>query len=463
MIERRGKKQLMKKSIRIASGQGFWGDLQNAPIDQVRNGPIDYMMLDYLAEVTMSILQKQKLKDPNLGYAKDLIPLFHEILPDIVRKNIKVITNGGGVNPLACRDAIFSVARSLGIKALTIGVVFGDDILPAIDNLAARNILLSNMETGEELSSVRDRVISANVYFGAQPIVEALQQGAQIVITGRTTDTGLTLAPMMHEFQWKWDDWNKIAAGTVAGHILECGGQASGGNYTGDWKNVPNLAAIGFPIAEAFPDGRVIITKHENSGGLVSTSTIKEQLLYEIGNPKNYITPDCIADFTSIHVTDIGANKVEVSGVEGRAATDSYKVSMSYFDGYTAFSTLTYAWPDALAKAQRADEILRARLANLGLQFEEIRTEFLGFNSSFGNLAQHADMLNEVVMRVGVRGKDKSAIERFGREIAPLILTGPPSVTGFAGGRPKPSEVIAYWPALIPKSAVQPKVEVESI
>ncbi|MBI2429699.1 MAG: DUF1446 domain-containing protein [Ignavibacteriales bacterium] len=453
----------MKQKIRIASGQGFCGDLQTAPIDQVRKGPIDYMMLDYLAEVTMSIMQKQKLKDPKLGYAKDLIPLFDEILPDIVQKNVKVITNGGGVNPLACRDAIFEVAKKKGIKNLKIGVVYGDDILSEIDHLAQRGIFLDNMESGEKLTSVRKDVISANVYFGAKPIVEALEQGAQIVITGRTTDTGLTLAPMMYEFDWKWDDWNKIAAGTVAGHILECGGQASGGNFTGDWRNVPDLANIGFPIAEAYPDGKIFITKHENTGGLVSTATVKEQLLYEIGNPKNYITPDCIADFTTIHVKDISENRVEVSEVQGRPATDSYKVSMAYFDGYTAFSTLTYAWPDALEKAKKADEILRARMNNLGLQFEEIRTEFLGYDSSFGPLARNGESLNEVVMRVGVRGKDKNAIERFGREIAPLILTGPPSVTGFAAGRPKPSEVIAYWPALIPKSAVSPKVEVKDL
>ena len=453
----------MKEKIRIASGQGFWGDLQTAPVDQVRKGQVDYMMLDYLAEVTMSIMQKQKLKDPKLGYAKDLISVFDTILPDIVQKGIRVITNGGGVNPIACRDAIFEVAKKHNIRDLKIGVVYGDDILPEIDSLAARGMYLDNMESGEKLSSVRKDVISANVYFGAQPIVEALKLGAQIVITGRTTDTGLTLAPMVYEFDWKWDDWNKIAAGTVAGHILECGGQSSGGNFTGDWKSVPDLANIGFPIAEAHPDGTFVITKHEKTGGLVSSATVKEQLLYEIGNPKNYITPDCVADFTSIQLEDIGANQVRVYGIEGRPATDSYKVSMAYFDGYTAFSTLTYAWPDALEKAKKADEILRVRLSNLGLQFDEIRTEFLGYNSCFGPLATHPDTLNEVVMRIGVRGKDKNAMERFSREIAPLILTGPPSVTGFAAGRPKPSEVIAYWPALLPKAAVTPKVEVSSL
>ncbi|MBP6672504.1 MAG: DUF1446 domain-containing protein [Bacteroidetes bacterium] len=453
----------MKEKIRIASGQGFWGDLQSAPIDQVRKGQIDYLMLDYLAEVTMSIMQKQKLKDPKQGYAKDLLSVIDAILPDIVQKGIKVITNGGGVNPLACRDAIFEIAKKHNIRDLKVGVVYGDDILPEIDRLAVAGMMLDNMETGDKLSTVRTNVISANVYFGAQPIVEALKQGAQIVITGRTTDTGLTLAPMVYEFGWSWNDWNKIAAGTVAGHILECGGQASGGNYTGDWKNVPDLANIGFPIAEAFPDGRFIITKHENTGGLVSSSTVKEQLLYEIGDPKNYITPDCIADFTSIRLKDISPNHVEVFGIEGRPATEFFKVSMAYFDGYTAFSTLTYAWPDALEKAQRADEILRERLKNLGLHFEEIRTEFLGYNSCFGPLAEHADALNEVVLRIGVRGNDRNAMERFSREIAPLILTGPPSVTGFAAGRPKPSEVIAYWPALLSKHAVVPKVQVSSL
>jgi len=451
----------MKQSIRIASGQGFWGDLPTAPVAQVRNGPVDYMMMDYLAEVTMSILQKQKMREPKLGYAKDIVPLFEEILPDVVNKNIRVITNGGGVNPIACRDAIFAVAEKLKIRGLKVGVVLGDDILGEIDRLGAQGIELDNMENGESLQSIRPNVISANVYFGAFPIVEALQQGAQIVITGRTTDTGLTLAPMIYEFGWNASDWNKLAAGTVTGHILECGGQASGGNFFGDWRSVPDLAHIGFPIAEAHPDGTVVITKHDRTGGLVSSATVKEQLVYEIGDPKNYITPDCIADFTTIQLKDAAANRVEVSGVKGKPATNFYKVSMSYFDGYTAFGTLTYAWPDALEKASKADEILRIRLSDLHLNFDEIRTEFLGYDSCFGPLAENAQTMNEVVLRMGVRSRDKEAVNRFSKELAPLILTGPPAVTGFAGGRPKPSEVIAYWPALIPKSAVTPTVIVE--
>lgn len=453
----------MRSSIRIASGQGFWGDLRSAPIDQVRKGPIDYLVLDYLAEVTMSILQKQKIKNPNLGYAKDLVPLLEELLPDLVEKNIRVITNGGGVNPLACRDAILSAAKALGINDLKIGVVYGDDILGQIESFRAAGASMNNTETGEDLSAMLPRILSANVYFGAAPIVEALHQGANIVIAGRTTDTALTLAPMIFEFLWQNDDWNRLAAGTIAGHVLECGAQSSGGNFSAEWRSVPDLAHIGFPIAEAYPDGTVVITKHRITGGIVSDATVKEQLLYEIGDPRNYITPDCIADFTSIVLEQIGENRVRLSRVQGRPATEFYKVSMSYHDGYTAFGTLTYAWPDALDKAKAADQILRTRLADLECRYDEIRTEYLGYNSCFGPRAEMESDLNEVVLRIGVRSSDLAAIEQFSREIAPLVLTGPPSVTGFAGGRPKPSEVVAYWPALIPKKLVQPKIAVNAV
>ena len=419
--------------------------------------------MDFLAEVTMSIMQKQKKRNPELGYARDLVPMIERILPLCLEKNITIITNGGGVNPAGCRDAIFRRAREKGIRNLRIGVVLGDDILDRLDELAAGGIALDNMETREKLDSVKERVMSANVYFGAWPIVEALTQGARVIITGRTTDTGLTLAPMVYEFGWKENDWDRIAAGTIAGHILECGGQASGGNFSADWRSVPDLAHIGFPIAEAYPNGDIVITKHDNTGGLVSMQTVKEQLMYEIGDPAHYITPDCIADFTTIRLEDIGANRVRMSGVKGRPATDSYKVSMSYLDGYTALGTLTYAWPDALEKAQAADRILRSRLSDLGVKADEIRTEYMGYNSCHGPLSPEPKEINEVVLRIGIRSHDLDSVESFGKELAPLILTGPPGVTGFAGGRPKPSEVIAYWPALMPKSAVTPHVLVEEI
>ncbi len=449
----------MKKTIRIASGQGFWGDLQNAPLQQVSRGPIDYLMMDYLAEVTMSIMQKQRMKNPALGYAKDLIEVCEEILPFIMERGIKLITNGGGVNPLAARDRIFEVANKLGIKGLKVGVVLGDDILPDMSRLIEAGHPLRHMETGVGIETVKDKLLSANVYTGAWPIVEALRQGAQIIVTGRTTDTGLTLAPMIHEFGWTETDWDLLSAGTVAGHINECGAQASGGNFLGDWRSLPNMHDVGFPIIEASSDGTFVVTKHEGTGGRVSRETVSEQLLYEIGDPIDYITPDCVADFTSIKLEDVGPDRVRVYGITGRPNTPFYKVSASYLDGFVSFGSLTYSAPDAYDKAKAADAILRKRLEVLGLTFDEIRSEFVGMNACHGPIAQAIEP-NEVTLRIGVRGQDKASIERFGKEIAPLILTGPPSATGFSGGRPKPSDVVAYFPALLDKTVVEMRVEV---
>ncbi|MBI2793075.1 MAG: DUF1446 domain-containing protein [Ignavibacteria bacterium] len=452
----------MKEFIRIASGQGFWGDLQSAPLQQVSRGKIDYLMMDYLAEVTMSILQKQRMRDPKLGYARDLISVCSEILPFLMDKRITLITNGGGVNPIAARDMIFDIAKKKGIKGLRIGVVTGDDILNRIDKLVDNGHPMSHMETGQPILEVRDRLMSANVYTGAGPIVEALRQGAQIIVTGRTTDTGLTLAPMIHEFGWSMEDWDKLAAGTVAGHINECGAQASGGNFLGDWRSIPDMDDIGFPIIEAYPDATFVVTKHDGTGGAVTRETVAEQLLYEIGNPANYITPDCIADFTSIKLDDLGNNRVRVHGITGRPSTDFYKVSASYLDGFVAFSQLTYCAPDAMDKAHAADAILRKRLSKIGLVFDELRTEFVGMNACLGALANNIKP-NEVTMRIGARSHDKDVIDRFAMEIAPLILTGPPSVTGFSGGRPKPSDVVAFFPSLLDKRVVNMQVRVDEV
>jgi len=452
----------MREKIKIASGQGFWGDLIGAPYQQVTEGSIDYLVMDYLAEVTMSILQKQKNKNPEMGYARDIPELMEKILPIIKEKGIKVITNGGGVNPEACAVAVLKIAEALDIKDLKIVVVAGDDIHDRIDEIIEAGCGLNNMDTGQSIADLKDQLLSANVYLGAFPIVEALKKCADIVITGRTTDTGLTLAPMIYEFGWKKDDYDLLAAGTVAGHILECGAQASGGNLLADWESVENMATIGFPIAEAYPNGEVIITKHESLGGKVSFETVAEQLVYEIGDPAEYITPDCIADFTSIKLEDQGNNRVKVFNVKGRQETDTYKVSCSYACGYSAVGRLTYSWPQALSKARAADKILRQRLTNLDLKFDEIRTEYVGFDSTFGALSMEIDedKINEIRLRIAVRSKDFKAVERFGKEIAPLILTGPPGVTGFAGGRSKPKEVIAYWPALIPKHLVEATVKI---
>ena len=452
----------MKQKIRIAAGQGFWGDLPDAPVRQVEGGPIDYLMLDYLAEVTMSIMQKQKARDPNAGYARDFVPLMRRILPTCVERGIKVTANAGGVNVSGCANAVIDVARELSLSGkVRIGIVTGDDIMPRLDDLLSRGIELRNMDTGEPLSTVRDRIQSANAYLGAWPMVEALKTGAQIVITGRATDTGLTLAPIIHEFGWAANDWNRLAAGTIAGHIIECGAQASGGNCQFEWRSIPNLAEVGFPIVEASPDGTFVITKHERTGGWVVIPGIKEQLVYEMGDPREYITPDCVADFTTVQLEYEGRDRVRVFGIEGRPATEFLKVSISYSAGFKAVGTLVYSWPDAYDKAQAADRVLRARLDRLGLKFDQVLTEFVGASATHGPLAgpPRSDA-PEVQLRVGVRGPDRNAIERFTKEIAPLILTGPPAVTGFAGGRPKVEEIVAYWPALIPKEEITPSVEV---
>jgi hypothetical protein len=452
----------MKQKIRIAAGQGFWGDLPEAPVRQVEGGPIDYLMLDYLAEVTMSIMQKQRSRDPQAGYAKDFVPLMKEILPACVDRDIRVTANAGGVNVEGCAGAVSEVARELGLAGkVQIGIVTGDNIMPAIDEFLARGIELRNMDTNEPLSTVREKIQSANVYLGAAPIVEALNQGARVVITGRATDTGLTLAPMIHEFGWASDDWNKLASGTIAGHIIECGAQCSGGNCQYDWRSVPDLANVGFPIAEAAEDGTFVVTKHEGTGGWVNVPSIKEQLVYEMGDPHEYLTPDCVADFTTVRLEDDGPDRVRVFGIEGRPATEFLKVSISYSAGFKAVGTLVYSWPDAYEKAKTADRILRSRLQRLGLTFDQVLTEFVGANAAHGPIAgEPSSDLSEVQLRIGVRSENRSAVEKFTKQIAPLVLTGPPGVTGFAGGRPKVEEIVAYWPALIPKREIVPTVKI---
>ena len=454
-----------EKIVRVAGGQGFWGDWLEAPRRQVEGGPVDYLMLDYLAEVTMSILQKQKERDPAMGYARDFVGAMESVLAAVADRGVKVIANAGGVNPEACAAAVLAMAVQKGAAGkLRIGVVTGDNLLPRIDELLAAGHELRNMDTGEPLSVVRDRVIAANAYIGSTPIVEALGKGANVVITGRSTDTALTMAPLRYEFGWGAEDWNKLAAGIIAGHIIECGAQCSGGNCMHEWRTIENLADVGYPIVEGKADGTFVVTKHPNTGGRVSVPTVTEQLVYEMGDPHSYITPDVVADFTSIQLAPDGKDRVRVFGIQGRPATDKLKVSIAYRAGYKAVGTLVYAWPDAMEKAQLADRVLRERLDRLGLKFENVLSEFVGANATHGPLAgpNAGKDAPEIQYRIGVRGPDKKAVERFSREIVPLVLNGPPSVTGFAGGRPKTEEIVAYWPALIDKTVVTTKVEVIS-
>lgn len=453
------------KTIRIANGQGFWGDSLEAPVQLVERGAIDYLTLDYLAEITMSIMQKQRARDPRAGFARDFVYVMERVLPRCVEQNIKVVANAGGVNPQACSDAVAQVARRLGLSGkVKIAVVAGDDIMARIDELLVSGIDLKNMETGEPLATIRNRVQSANVYLGAAPIAEALNQGAQVVITGRCTDTGLALGPMIHEFKWASDDWNLLAAGTIAGHIIECGAQTTGGNSQVDWKTIPDLWDIGYPIVEAQSDGAFSVTKHPGTGGRINAGVVKEQLMYEMGDPREYITPDCVADFTTVQLEETAPDTVRVYGIKGRPATEFYKVSISYSAGFKAVGSLIYSWPDAYDKARAANAILRRRLDALGLKFDAMLSEYVGAGALHGDLAgKPSPDLAEVLLRVAVRSGDKAAIERFTKELAPLGLNGPPTVCGLGGGRPKVEEIVAYWPTLMPKSLVEPQIEVITV
>jgi hypothetical protein len=443
--------------IRIANGQGFWGDWLEAPVRLVDQGPIDFLVLDYLAEITMSILQKQKQEDPALGYARDFPPLIGRLARKLKERNIKVVANAGGVNPVACAHAVL-----LAAPALKVAVVHGDDVYGRIDEFVSKGYAMRDMETGEPISSIRPRIQSANAYIGAFPLAEALDTGADVVIAGRSTDTALTLAPMVHTFKWKADDWDKLAAGTIAGHIIECGAQCSGGNCQVDWQSIPGMADIGYPIVEAEPDGSFTVTKHPTAGGRVSSDTVKEQLLYELGDPKRYLTPDCTADFTSIQLVDAEPGRVRVTGIRGGPRPPTLKLSISYANGWKAIGTLVYSWPQATEKARAADRIVRERLTTLGLEFEEIYTEFFGVNACHGPAAPPNPDPPEVQLRIGVRGQDRKAVDRFTRELVPLVLNGPPGATGFGDGRPAVREIVAYWSALVPREEISTRMEVIS-
>lgn len=452
----------MSKTVRIANGQGFWGDSIDAPVRLVEYGNIDFLTLDYLAEVTLSIMQKQKRKDPKLGYATDFVDLMKRVLPDLKKKGIRVIANAGGVNPQACRAAIMEVAKELGVTGLKIATVTGDDILARLQEFKAKGLKLANMDTEEGLFDAERDIISANVYLPTQCMVEALDTGADIVLTGRCTDPGLTLAPLMHTFKWSWEDWDRLAAGTVAGHILECGAQATGGNFS-RWWEVPELWKVGYPIAEVGEDGAFIVTKPEGSGGMVTVDTVSEQLVYEMGDPHHYITPDCVADFTSIQLAQEGPDRVRVSSVKGQPKTPFLKVSGAYLKGYKATGQLTLSGPRALEKARLCADIVWKRLEAAGCVYEHTDAEYLGSSVVHAGIAPEVADPAEVVLRLSVKDSSRKKVERFGREIAPLVTAGPAGVTGFAGGRPKAAEIVAYWPALIPREEISWQVSIEEV
>ncbi|WP_186644059.1 acyclic terpene utilization AtuA family protein [Fluviispira vulneris] len=452
-----------KDFIRIANAGGYWGDDPYALRRQVFGElKLDYISIDFLAEITMSILQKQRAKDPNAGYAKDFIHALEPVLEECLKRKIKIITNAGGVNPKSCAEDLFNLARKKNLN-LKVAVVDGDDIFSLIPSLRTKGVAFKNMETDEDFSNCADRVLCANTYFGALPVAEALKHEPDIVLCGRVTDTGITLAAMMHEFNWKLDDYDKLAHGIVAGHIIECGAQASGGNFT-DWQKVPSFIDIGFPIVECHPDGSFYVTKHPNTGGYISCQTIREQLLYEMGTPQSYITPDVIADFSTIQISSEKPERVKVTGIKGRKPTDLLKVSIAYEDGYKCSGSLIISGPDVRAKAEMFAKVfwlrLESELKNAGfsstVKFKN--TEYVGDDST------HKGMLNkheaiEILLKLTVRDHDRNKLNIFRKLLPSLILSGPSGVA-VTGGAPLISDVVSYWPALIPQDCALPNVHI---
>ncbi len=445
----------MTETIRIANAGGYWGDDLNQFKRQVELGPIDYVTLDFLAEITMSIMQKQRARDPNAGYARDFIAQVEETLTLLIERDVRVITNAGGVNPMACRQALLAMAAKHG-RELEVAAVIGDDLMTRLDELNAAGASLDNMDDGTRFTGVRERVSSANAYYGAWPVVDALRTGARIVVTGRCTDTGITLAPMIHAFAWAPDDWDRLASGIVAGHIVECGAQSTGGNFT-DWRSIKKFAQIGYPIIEVHADGSFIVTKHAGTGGAVTVRTVKEQLVYEMGDPRGYITPDVIADFGTIRLEQVGRDRVRVWGVKGRPAPPSLKISAAYTDGWKASGTIIISAPDAAEKAKAFAKLFWERL---GLEFTATHTELIGHSACWGPLAPQVEA-PEVLLRLSVRDHDRAKIEAFGKMVPAIILSGPSSVA-VTGGRPQAQEVVAYWPALVPRDLVKPRLVTES-
>ncbi len=444
-------------TIRIGGASGFWGDSSVGAPQLVQMGQVDYVVFDYLAELTMSVLAAARLKNPDLGYATDFVTVtMKAILKDVVTKNIKIVSNAGGMNPHACAAALAAIATEQGVS-INIAVVEGDDVLSLIPQLREKGI--KELQSGAPLP---ERLLSANAYLGAAPIKQALDAGAQVVITGRCVDSAVTLGVLMHAFDWGFQDLDKLAQGSLAGHLIECGCQATGGLHT-DWQDVPDWANIGYPVLTCSPDGSFVVGKPPHTGGLVSVATVAEQLVYEIGDPANYLLPDVVCDFTQVQLAQVGEHQVSVRGARGKAPTPYYKVSATYAHGFRCSGQLTIVGLDAVAKAQRTGEAILSRTRRLLLDagrqdYGDSLIEVLGAESGYGlhkNAAVQAS--REAVLRLTVTHSSKDALHLFAREIAPAGTSWSPGTTG-AGGRPSPSPMIRQYAFLLDKTALQPAV-----
>lgn len=456
---------ITERPLKIGNAQGFWGDSPSAPAALVAQSPdLGVLTLDYLAEVSMSILAKQLQRDPSAGYARDFLGVIESLAPHWrSARKLKLVTNAGGLNPRACAEAVGEVFRRAGCVGLKIGIVTGDDVLPMLRAADRASDAFAHLETGARLETVFDSLVTANAYLGAAAIAEALRSGADLVITGRVADPSLTVGPCMAHFNWLPTDYDRLAGATIAGHLIECGTQVTGGIST-DWLDLPNPADIGYPIVEVSADGSCIVTKPPHTGGRVDERTVKEQLLYEIGDPANYLSPDATVSFLGLKVEDLGQDRVRVSGASGRPPPPSYKVSATYHAGYRASGTLTIFGRDAIAKARRCGEIIRARLRSTGHEPQRYLAECLGAGDVVpGVLPPPQPGPREVMLRISVSDERREVVERFSRELVPLVTNGPQGTTGYAEGRPAVREVYGYWPTIIEREGVQERFEIMTL
>ena len=452
----------MTKIIRIGNAQAFWGDRPTAALEILSQEPsLDYLTMDYLAEVSMSILALQRERNPLLGYAQDFVEVVRGLADYwTAGGSCRLIANAGGLNPLQCAQACIAALYKAGCRSMKVAIVGGDDVLSELMSSDPNSDAFHNLDSAASLACVRDRMLTANAYLGCDGIVQALQAGADIVITGRVADPSMVVAPCVYEFGWAKNDWDRLAGATVAGHLLECGTHATGGIST-DWLDVPDLVHIGFPIAEVKSDGSCTITKSEQSGGWVTPETIKEQLIYEIGDPARYLSPDCSVSFLGLEVKSVGINRVHVFGALGSPPPNTLKVSATYRDGYRAAGTLTIFGPESVKKARRCGEMVLQRLREAGFTYRDSIVECLGNAESVpvSNLTANGQSYYETVLRIAVESDSKNAVEQFSRELMPLITAGPQGTTGYAEGRPRVHGVIRYWPCLIAREQAQPSLD----
>ncbi len=446
-------------TLRVGAGVGFYGDTFLPALEMMQQSAVDFVCFEDLAELTLAILQKDRARNPKQGgYTKDLIPMLEAGLGTALHNRVRIITNAGGLNPDAAAQAVTELAKRLGLS-LKIATVTGDAILERLGEF----LPFPHMETGQPLpQDISRRALFANVYLGARPIVRALEEGADLVITGRVADPSLFLAPVVYHFGWDWDNWDRIALGTVVGHLLECSSQVTGGNHGGHWDAIEGLDQIGFPIAEVNSDDQVVITKLPGSGGRVDVDTVREQLLYEIHDPSAYLTPDVVVNVTGARLELVGRDRVKVSGIRGTQRPAQYKALLGYEDGYMGQGMMGYSWPDALKKAQAVEAIMRRQISRFNLPVDEIRAEYLGYNSLHGPLAneEYADQLNEVYLRFAVRTPDRRTAEQISRLMVPLALGGPPTASGLIGVD-RVRSLMGLWPTLIDRNVVDDQVSVK--